>query len=479
MATDARSRRHAAVLAAALVAVACSGASVKTAGTLAARGRRGLRCRPLCLRGGSEEEWLDAAVRSWRELSSPPPAAAGTAGTAAPARQLFELELDVAAPRGGRAASAAPYAPGDCVAVRAPNPPDVVAALVGMLAPHAPGGGGGGEDMAPASSSGDAGDPVVPPTYPPGLRQLLRARLAAAELAQVIWERDLCSLTKVSLRGLAVHCAAADEAGLLRTLAASQPRFSAHIQTPAITIVELLEALPSCRPALSDLLAALPPLTPRYYSISSSPLQYNSASACAAAGPLSSPPATVALTFAFVLVNRTLPRDAGAGSGMQFAAQNGTGVGNSSDLRALLSRLALARAGGPGSAPCTRAATEGGVVYRPGHCTGFLRALCDLVSGDGRRAEESAAAADCRSRPPELRRAHLKVALKSADKFQLPGDPRTPMVLVGFGTGLAPFLGFLWHRRLSPPAPVCMQCACVRVCVCVCACACVGECMCV
>ena len=47
------------MLAAALVAVACSGASVKTAGTIAARGRRGLRCRPLCLRGGSEEEWLE------------------------------------------------------------------------------------------------------------------------------------------------------------------------------------------------------------------------------------------------------------------------------------------------------------------------------------------------------------------------------------------------------------------------------------
>jgi hypothetical protein len=77
---------------------------------------------------GKGGEWLDAAVRSWRELTSPP--------TSAPARQLFELELDVAMPRGEGTAGARPYAPGDCVAIRAPNPPGVVAALVDLLVPR-------------------------------------------------------------------------------------------------------------------------------------------------------------------------------------------------------------------------------------------------------------------------------------------------------------------------------------------------------
>jgi sulfite reductase alpha subunit-like flavoprotein len=49
--------------------------------------------------------------------------------------------------------------------------------------------------------------------------------------------------------------------------------------------------------------------------------------------------------------------------------------------------------------------------------------------------------------PPPL--LTLTVTLKRADKFQLPENTVTPMVLFGFGTGLAPFLGFIWHRRLA------------------------------
>jgi hypothetical protein len=352
------------------------------------------------------------------------------------------------------------------------------------------------EGAVPVSSSGvGAGDPVIPPTYPEAVRQLLRQRLPAAELEQVIWERDLCSLTKVSLRGLAALCKGKDEADALLKLASSQRRFSAHVQTPAIDIVELLVALPSCRPALSDLMAVLPALTPRLYSISSSPLQYDSdrtpAEEEGAAPSTSCLPASCTLTFVFVLVNRTLPRNGGAGCDIRVAAKdNGEEVEAETNLSTLFHNLTLARRtarstpgavidahpsadthgeGVPDSAMHTRTegetkAVAGGepevgepeAIYRAGLCTGFLRALCHLIPGAGRRDGRRV---DSGSEPLPWRGAGLKVALKRADKFQMPVDPRTPMVLVAFGTGLAPFLGFLWHRRLSPPAQV--------VCVCV------------
>jgi len=156
-------------------------------------------------------------------------------------------------------------------------------------------------EEAPVSSSGvGAGDPVIPPTYPAAVGQFLSKRLPAAELEQVIWERDLCSLTKVSLRSLAALCKGKDEADALLKLASSQRKFSAHILSPAIDIVELLVALPSCRPALSDLMATLPALTPRLYSISSSPLQYDRTPAEeeGAAPSTSCPPASCTHTAA-------------------------------------------------------------------------------------------------------------------------------------------------------------------------------------
>jgi hypothetical protein len=354
-------------------------------------------------------------------------------------------------------------------------------------------------EEAPVSSSGvGAGDPVIPPTYPAAVGQFLSKRLPAAELEQVIWERDLCSLTKVSLRSLAALCKGKDEADALLKLASSQRKFSAHILSPAIDIVELLVALPSCRPAMSDLMATLPALTPRLYSISSSPLQYDRTPAEeeGAAPSTSCPPASCTLTFAFVLVNRTLQRNGGTGCDIRVAAaqDNGEGIEEETNLSTLFRNLTLARRdarsmpragmdahpsadthgeGAPGSAVHTgtegeanavgegEASTEAEVgeaevggaeaIYRAGLCTGYLRALCHLIPGAGRRDGRRVLRV---SEPLPRRGVGLKVALKRADKFQMPADPRTPMVLVAFGTGLAPFLGFLWHRRLSPPAPV-------------------------
>jgi sulfite reductase (NADPH) flavoprotein alpha-component len=41
----------------------------------------------------------------------------------------------------------------------------------------------------------------------------------------------------------------------------------------------------------------------------------------------------------------------------------------------------------------------------------------------------------------------VKVYVQAAHGFGLPADPATPIILVGPGTGVAPFRSFLWHRR--------------------------------
>eukprot|EP00388_Colpodella_angusta_P017715 GDKJ01043867.1.p1 GENE.GDKJ01043867.1~~GDKJ01043867.1.p1 ORF type:complete len:472 (-),score=19.14 GDKJ01043867.1:142-1428(-) len=64
-----------------------------------------------------------------------------------------------------------------------------------------------------------------------------------------------------------------------------------------------------------------------------------------------------------------------------------------------------------------------------GLCTSWLRSLCRQASGSQQTPVEI---------PLQLRVTH---------EFKMPADPSTPMILIGPGTGVSPFIGFLQQRE--------------------------------
>ncbi|XP_055965034.1 methionine synthase reductase isoform X2 [Sorex fumeus] len=74
-------------------------------------------------------------------------------------------------------------------------------------------------------------------------------------------------------------------------------------------------------------------------------------------------------------------------------------------------------------------------AVRRGLCTGWLAGLvgsmlgCDGEGGEGARTPE------------------IFISPRAANSFHLPQDPSVPVIMVGPGTGVAPFIGFLEHRE--------------------------------
>lgn len=89
---------------------------------------------------------------------------------------------------------------------------------------------------------------------------------------------DLCFCLnrKSLLRLLAEHCSDSGEKQKLLHLSSRGGREAYALMTEphSPTLLDLLRQYPSCRPPLPDILDALPPLAPRLYSISSSPLEH-------------------------------------------------------------------------------------------------------------------------------------------------------------------------------------------------------------
>jgi cytochrome P450 / NADPH-cytochrome P450 reductase len=176
-----------------------------------------------------------------------------------------------------------------------------------------------------------------------------------AILAGCVELQDVAS--RAGLAAMAAHMpdgAARDElAGLAATDDEAKARYRERVAVPRRTLLDVLEEHPECELPFAEYLDLLPPLRPRYYSISSSPT--TSTSAAVTVGVLESP----------------------------------------------------ARAGD-------------GSTYR-GVCSGHL----DLVPEGG--------TVFAFVRQPSI-------------AFRPPENPHIPMIMVGAGTGMAPFRGFLQER---------------------------------
>lgn len=71
------------------------------------------------------------------------------------------------------------------------------------------------------------------------------------------------------------------------------------------------------------------------------------------------------------------------------------------------------------------------VLKRSGLCTSYLETLC-TAHFEGKSAPEDT----------------VRLFLKSSVTFKLPGSISPPLILIGPGTGVAPFMGFLQHRAM-------------------------------
>jgi NADPH-ferrihemoprotein reductase len=198
---------------------------------------------------------------------------------------------------------------------------------------------------------------------------------------------------KSLLRVLAEHCSEETEKNRLLFLCSRQGRdaYATAILAARPTLLDLLTTFSSCKPPLDALLDALPALPPRMYSITCS--------------PLCSPNR---IQVAFTIVKYTT------------ATYNG-GVNG----------------GGEGSIN-----GGGSFVQREGVATTWLDRLCTplLKEKETSTTETTATAA-------ALLPLRVPIFLRKGGAFKTPSDLSRPWILIGPGTGVAPFRGFLQERR--------------------------------
>jgi sulfite reductase alpha subunit-like flavoprotein len=190
---------------------------------------------------------------------------------------------------------------------------------------------------------------------------------------------------KALLRMLGEYCLNEEERQALYFLAGktkqSRQKYEDDIVKKKPTLLELLHLFPSCYPNLMHLLENLSPLSPRYYSVSSSPALH-----------------PTSLHIALTVVRYEI---------------------------------------------------DG--VQRKGLCSSWLYDLCVHEKLLPARASlgGSSGRIDGAARRSEKSKIAVPVFIRKGKEFTLPIDSTKPIVMIGPGTGVAPFRAFAQHRKIQ------------------------------
>ena len=230
----------------------------------------------------------------------------------------------------------------------------------------------------------------------------------------LLYKYDLsCIPKKDHIAKLAKCCTNQDEINFLLHLCSKndigKKLWALFIEQQQLKIGELIALLPSCIPTIYQLISCLFPMTPRYYSIASSPLKDNDDNQT--------------LAIAFSIVKYLIYKE--------ISSSTATNIDTST------------------TTTNTNKVLE---IKRSGLCTSYLESILQPWLKQSSSSSSSSSLSVLSSTPNNNNinnnslSLKLRIFYKPSLEFHLPCNVSIPLILIGPGTGVSPFIGFLQHR---------------------------------